>query len=172
MMNPLTVVAVTGVRERPDDLDVSSLGVPASIPNPTASITMTITAAKPWGMVTVSATASGPHAVARAGWQAFTRLEAALPGMTLEHRALVDGRWQTVLTEPEEPSMADEPTPLHPAQRLTDEQVVAELVRLADADELPNRLAAQLNGALIRRAGRQFKGAIDQFTSALGGGKQ
>lgn len=67
--------------------------------------------------------------------------------------------------------MADEPTPIRPAQRLTDEQVVAELVRLADADELPDRLATELNGALIRRAGRQFKTAIGQFTAALGGGQ-
>lgn len=73
--------------------------------------------------------------------------------------------------------MADEPTPLRP--RLTDEQVVAELVRLADAGELPDRLAAQLNGALIRRAGRQARTAMDQLkvgleqlTSALGGGKK
>ncbi len=68
-----------------------------------------------------------------------------------------------------DPSMADEPTPLRPAQRLTDEQLVAELVRLADTDELPDRLATELNGALIRRAGRQFKTAIGQFTAALGG---
>ncbi|EFC80183.1 hypothetical protein [Parafrankia sp. EUN1f] len=129
-------------------------------------VTVTLTARKPWGEVTVSATGWGPNDTSLAGWQAFTQLVSLKRGVVRLDRAYLAGRWETTATEWEGPTMSDNVTTLtsKPAP-MTLAEMVDELCRRADADELADNLAGQLNRSLLRRAGQSARAA----TSTLRG---